>query len=94
MKIGVFQMNGGMEENPVYEIGSPIFDEVEIELNPDYYSGKSFRIKATNNTKSNWAIQKAQLNGSLIETFAIQHDELVKGGELLLEMSDRGKVEN
>ncbi len=94
MKIGLFQMNGGTEENPVYEIGSPIFDEVEIELNLDYYSGESFTIKATNNTKTNWKIQNAQLNGSPIETFAIRHDELVKGGELLLEMSDGGKGEN
>ncbi len=89
LKIGLFQMNGGTEENPVYEIGSPIFDQVEIELHPAYYSGKSFRIKATNNTKANWGIEKTQLNGKPIETFTIRHDELVKGGELLLEMSSQ-----
>jgi len=39
MKIGLFSMNGGACENPYYEIGSPIFDEVTIELDPDYYPG-------------------------------------------------------
>lgn len=94
MKIGLFQMNGGTEENPVYEIGSPIFDDVEIELNPDYYSGKSLRIKTTNNKASNWAIEKAQLNGEPLETFTIRHEELIKGGELILEKSDQVRPNN
>jgi len=89
LKIGLFQMTGGTEENPVYEIGSPIFDAVEIELNPDYFSGKSFQIKAENNSKTNWKIANAQLNGSPLETFAIPHSEIVKGGELLLEMTNQ-----
>ncbi len=32
MKIGLFQMNGGTEEDPEYQIGSPIFDKVTIHL--------------------------------------------------------------
>lgn len=91
MKIGLFQMNGGTEENPVYEIGSPIFDEVEIELHPKYYPGKSIHIKTIDNKKSNWAIKNARFNGEPVETFTIPHNELVKGGELLLEMSGQAK---
>lgn len=41
MKIYWFQMTVGTEENLVYEIGSPIFDVIEIELSPACYPGKS-----------------------------------------------------
>ena len=92
LKIGLFQMNGGTEENPVYELGSPIFDEIEIELNPNYYPGKSILIKTTNNTDTNWAIQKAQFNSKPMKSLTIHHDELVKGGELLLEMFDKEDI--
>ena len=46
MKIGLFQMNGGTEENPVYQIGSPVFDRVSIQLHPDFYAGQTFVIEA------------------------------------------------
>lgn len=88
MKIGLFQMTGGTEENPVYEIGSPIFDDIEISLHPDYFSGKTLRIKTQNNTKTHWKVQKAQFNGSSLESFAVHHNELVQGGELLLVLSE------
>jgi putative alpha-1,2-mannosidase len=46
MKIGLFQMNGGTEENPVYHVGSPVFDRVSIQLHPDFYSAHTFVIEA------------------------------------------------
>jgi putative alpha-1,2-mannosidase len=36
-----------------YRISSPVFNEVEIQLDPDYYSGKKFRIVANKNSKEN-----------------------------------------
>lgn len=55
MKIGLFQMNGGTENDPVYELGSPIFDTIEINLHPQYYKGSKFTIKVNNNSLDNWA---------------------------------------
>ncbi|MCP4311885.1 MAG: glycoside hydrolase family 92 protein, partial [Bacteroidetes bacterium] len=49
MAIGLFQMDGGAGVNSSYEITAPIFDEVEIELNPEYYPGEKFVIFAENN---------------------------------------------
>src|SRR5690606_3798230 len=49
MKVGLFQMNGGTEENPGYQIGSPLFNKVTIHLNPNYYEGGKFEIEAKNN---------------------------------------------
>ncbi len=40
MKMGLFEMKGGTEIKPAYDISSPIFDEITIHLDPDYYPGK------------------------------------------------------
>lgn len=40
MSIGLFQMDGGASVNSFFEITTPFFDEIEIELHPTYYSGK------------------------------------------------------
>lgn len=93
-KIGLFQMNGGTEENPEYQIGSTIFDKITIELNPNYYPGKSFTINAINNSNENVYVNKVVLNKKLINSFNISHDDIVSGGNLNLEMADKLKEEN
>ena len=87
MKIGLFQMNGGTEENPEYQIGSPIFDKITIELNNDYYKGKTFEIKTKNNSPENVYVKNIQLNNTTINTHKIHHDDIVNGGVLELQMS-------
>jgi predicted alpha-1,2-mannosidase len=84
--IGLFQMDGGASTKPVYEIGSPIFEKITIQLDDKYYSGKEFVIRAKNTSKTNKYIQSATLNGKALNKFWIYHSELVKGGELVLEM--------
>lgn len=88
MKIGLFQMSGGCEENPYYEIGSPLFDAVTITLNPAYYRGKSFRLETKNNSSANRYVQSATLNGKNFTSFRIRHTDIVMGGSLVLHMSD------
>lgn len=88
MKIGLFQMNGGTEENPSYQIGSPIFDEIKINLNPDYYPGKQFIIKTMNNSPSNVYVNSGSWNNQILRNLELRHDQITKGGELILEMSD------
>jgi len=89
MKIGLFQMNGGTEENPEYQIGSPIFDKVTILLNPDFYSEKTFTIEAKNISLAHPYVKSLMLNGQALDNNSITHDDLVKGGSLLLEMTDK-----
>lgn len=84
LKIGLFQMNGGTEEDSQYELGSPIFDKIDISLHPDYYHGGNFTIKKKI-PKTEWAINKALLNGEVLETLNLPHSQIVKGGELILE---------
>ena len=89
LKIGLFQMNGGTEENPAYQIGSPIFNKVTIQLNPKYYKGKDFVIKAGNNSAENIYINTINFNNKPISKFSISQEEITNGGELILEMSNK-----
>lgn len=86
MKIGLFQMNGGTEANPEYQIGSPIFDTIRIKLNPDYYSGNVFTINAKNNSAENVFVSEVAFNNKKLEENSLKHDEIVKGGSLNLHM--------
>jgi len=66
-----------------YAISSPVFDEVEIKLNQDYYPGESIFIKSKNNDNGqNIYIDKLKWNGKLHKSFFIDHQSLVEGGKL------------
>ncbi len=87
--LGLFEMDGGCAVNPFYEISSPLFEKATITLDSEYYSGKQFVISAVNNSKKNRYIQSATLNGKPLDTFWFPHSELVKGGELVLQMGPK-----
>jgi len=84
--MGLFQMDGGASADPVYELGSPRFEKTTIHLDQNYYPGKSFIITANNVSKENIYIQSAMLNGRALNKPWFYHSELIKGGELILEM--------
>lgn len=86
MAIGLFEVDGGAAEKPVYEITSPIFDRIVIKLNPDYYRGNQFEIITNNNSSENIYIQSAKLNGNVHNTYWFFHDDFTKGGILILNM--------
>lgn len=86
LKIGLFQMNGGTDENPVYQLGSPIFDSMEIRLHQAYYPGNTFTIKTLDNSSGNTKIKSVLLNGKKRDGFEISHSQIAEGGELVLKM--------
>ncbi|MGB3146087.1 MAG: GH92 family glycosyl hydrolase [Maribacter sp.] len=87
MKIGLFQMSGGVEENPEYQIGSPIFDKVTIQLNPDFYVGKTFEIDIKNNDSASVYVKKVLLNNNPLKTFTLTQKDISAGGVLELYMT-------
>lgn len=87
--LGLFQTDGGCNTEPVYELGSPLFEKVEIDLGKRYGRGKRFTIKANNASRENKYIQSAQLNGQKLESFKFPAKELLKGGILELEMGNQ-----
>ncbi|MFT3682182.1 MAG: GH92 family glycosyl hydrolase [Ferruginibacter sp.] len=86
MAIGLFDIMGNQATTPVYEITSPIFDEITIKLDKKYYSGDKFVIKAYNNSIKNTYIQSAKLNSKPQNSFWFTHNSFTKGGLLELWM--------
>ena len=87
--MGLFEMDGGCSVNPVYEIGSPIFEKATIHLDNKYYSGKTFTITANNVSKNNRYIQSAKLDGKTLTKPWFYHSDLADGGSLVLEMGSK-----
>ena len=86
--LGLFQTDGGCSVNPVFEIASPLFEKVEIDLGDRFGRGKSFTIEAKNVSRKNKYIQYAVLNGKHLNSFYFPASELLKGGRLILEMGE------
>ncbi len=89
MKIGIFQMRGGCEENPIYEIGSPVFDKVTIHLNPNFYKAKVFTIETKNNRVNSPYIQSATLNGKSLNEWFIRNSDIQQGAKLNFDMGEK-----
>lgn len=86
MAIGLFDVQGGAPVDPRYEITSPIFDRITIQLDERYYPGKKFVIEVKNNSAKNVYIQSARLNGNPLNTYYFPHTEFAKGGVLEIEL--------
>lgn len=81
----VFSAMGIYPMNPVsgqYEIGSPIFPEVRMHLE----NGKTFTVKANGVNAENIYVQSVKLNGELLKTSYITHQDIMNGATLELEM--------
>jgi len=86
--IGLFDVKGLTDAKPSMQIGSPLFDEITIKLNQDYYKGKQFTIKTINNSKENIYVQKVTLNNKIQNDLSIPFSDIVKGGTLILNMGN------
>ena len=87
--IGLFQTDGGCRTEPVYEIASPLYKKIVIDLGERYGRGQNFEINAKNASRKNKYVQSARLNGKVLNSFLFPASELLKGGKLELEMGDR-----
>jgi predicted alpha-1,2-mannosidase len=88
--MGFYPVCPGM---PSYEIGSPIFDEVIIQLDGRYYKGGEFVIRANNVSKENRYVQSVTLNGEPLDKPWITHEDIVNGGVLVFEMGSKPNKE-
>ena len=87
MSIGLFSTRGTAAARPVYEITSPVFDEVSIRLDKRYYPADRsdrFVIRTYGNSDKNCYIQRARLNGRVLNNFWFPHEEFARGGLLEL----------
>ncbi|MHA4810980.1 GH92 family glycosyl hydrolase [Flavitalea flava] len=77
--MGIYPVTPG---RPVYEIGSPLFNECVVHLP----NGKDFRIQAPSNSSANKYIQYATLNGQPYLRPWLSHMDILAGGTLVLHM--------
>lgn len=77
--LGFYPVTPGL---PIYNIGSPLFEEVKIELE----NGNTFTIIANNSSKVNKYIQSAKLNGTVLNRPWFTHEDILHGCTLELEM--------
>ncbi len=80
--IGLYPMNPASTE---YQFGRPLFDKVTMHLP----NGKTFTIIAKNVSKDNKYIQSVKLNGKEYTKWFLSHQELLNGGELVFEMTNK-----
>ena len=87
--MGLFDVQGGACERLTFQMGSPLFDKIEIKLSPVNATGKTFVIETTGNTPDAYYVQSATLNGKPLEQCWLYRDELYKGGTLKLTMGNQ-----
>ncbi len=90
--LGLFQTDGGCRVEPIYEIGSPLFERIEIDLGRQFGRGETFVIEARNASRLNLYVQSARLNGKALNDFKFPASELLKGGRLELVMGAEAKT--
>ena len=91
MAMGLFSLDGGSAYNPMYDITSPVFNEITIRLDSRYYKGNEFKIKVHDNSPENCYIQKASLNGEMYHKYQLPHTVFEQGGLLELWLGDKPK---
>jgi predicted alpha-1,2-mannosidase len=84
--LGLYSVCPGTDQ---YVIGSPVFNKITIMLE----NGKRFIIEANNNSSKNVYIQSAKLNNHAYNHNWITYNDIVNGGTLHLEMSDKPNIE-
>lgn len=89
LAMGLFEMKGGCEIRPSYDLSSPLFDRVVIHLDANCYSGKTFTLEAQQNSTNNLYIQSAALNGRPLNEARLFHDRIIKGGRLSFNMGPK-----
>ncbi len=90
--MGLFDVRGLTAQEPVFGIGSPLFDRVTVQLSPRYYSGREFVIETEGNAPQNDYIQSMTLNGEAWTDTHIRFEDVVRGGHLKIRLGDRPQM--
>ena len=80
--LGFYPVNPGQ---PVYALGSPLFDRATLHLEND----KSFMVEAVRTAPADIYVQSATLNGKPLERAWITHEQIVSGGVLRFRLGPR-----
>jgi len=84
--LGLFEMTGGVEDDPLICIGSPRVEAAEITLGPDYGRSGKLRISAEGASGARYGISRATLGGREFEMPFLRWRDIKNGGELNFDM--------
>ncbi|MBV6648018.1 MAG: glycoside hydrolase family 92 protein, partial [Cyclobacteriaceae bacterium] len=71
---------------PQYALSTPLFDQVTISLDPNFYQGKEIVIQHQSSaTTPDRKTRPVNWNGTPLESRFLEHSELTKGGTLVFE---------
>jgi len=80
--LGFYPVTPAVDE---YVIGSPLFKKAILHLT----NGNNFTITAKDNSKNNFYIQSAKLNGKPYTNTFVRYKDIQNGGKLNFEMDDK-----
>jgi len=83
--MGFYQVTPG---NPVYTIGRPIFDKVEIPLE----NGNTFTVITENNSPENKYVKEVYLNDKKLNDLFFSHQDIKSGSTLKIIMDKTPKL--
>ena len=79
--LGFYPVTPGV---PTYELGSPVFDRVTIQL----HNGKEFRLIAKDTSVNNKYIESVRFNGQQQDRVWFRHSDILDGLTVELNMAD------
>lgn len=72
--------------SPHYTLTTPTFDRVTLHLDKRYYPQGDLVIEARRSAPDRSIIKKMTLGGKPLKSYRVNHDELIKGKKLVIEM--------
>ena len=84
--MGLFDVQGGTCLRPTYQLGSPQFDRIVINLSRMNAKGRRFVIETRGGGGENYFVQNATFNGKPLNQCWLYRDEVFQGGVLKLVM--------
>ncbi|GAL81879.1 alpha-1,2-mannosidase [Algibacter lectus] len=79
--MGIYPVSPG---DPIYTISTPVFDKITIDLDSNYYQGKTLVIEKSGTEKG--IINTIQLDGKAHNSYFINHSDLIKGSNLKINL--------
>lgn len=76
---------------PEYILTTPVFDQVKIHLNPDFYKKDAVVLKALHTGEGSDYIRKVKIDGEKLNGFFLTHDQLTGAEEITFELSGQGQ---
>ncbi len=76
--------------NPEYVIGSPIFEEVTMDLG----NGRELNIKAPGTSQQNKYVAHVTVNGQQVSNYRFTQKDISEGGKIIIEMVSRPQMDD